>query len=133
VTGLLLDTHVLLWLAADDARFSDRVKAQIIAEPRFISVMSIAEIAIKTSIGKLPLPPPFATDFEGAVKGMLARVAADLLPVDLTTVAHLRQLPPHHRDPFDRMIIAQAFAEGLTVVTGDRAFDAYDGLPLLKV
>lgn len=133
MNGLLLDTHVLLWMMANQARLSDRVKAQIDAQPRFVSVMSLAEIAIKTSIGKLPLPPPFATDFSGAVRSALNRLAVDMLLFDLETVAHLRQLPLHHRDPFDRMIIAQAFAEGLTVVTGDRAFDAYDGLPLLKV
>jgi PIN domain nuclease of toxin-antitoxin system len=63
----------------------------------------------------------------------LVKVAADPLPVDLTAIEHLRHLPFHHRDPFDRMIIAQAFAEDLTVVTGDIVFAAYDGLRLLRV
>ena len=133
MTGLLLDTNVLLWMVADDARLDERAKARIALEPRFVSVMSLAEIAIKASLGKLPLPPPFATDFGGALRAALARVAADVLPVELEAVEHLRRLPFHHRDPFDRMIIAQAFAVGLTVVTGDRSFAAYDGLLLLEV
>lgn len=106
---------------------------RISSEPRFVSVISLAEIAIKASLGKLPLPPPFATDFGGALRGLLERIAADQLPVDLLAIEHLRGLPFHHRDPFDRMIIAQAFAQGLTVATSDRAFAAYDGLLILDV
>jgi PIN domain nuclease of toxin-antitoxin system len=133
VTGFLLDTNVVLWMLTGGSRLNSTAKARLDSEQRFVSVISFAEIAIKASLGKLPLPPPFTTDFGGALRAALAFVAADILLVDLEAVEHLRQLPFHHRDPFDRMIIAQAFAGGLTVVTGDRAFDAYDGLPLLKV
>jgi len=64
---------------------------------------------------------------------LLERTAIDLLNLDLATIDHLGRLPLHHRDPFDRIIIAQAFALGLTVATSDSAFAAYDGLTILDV
>ena len=112
---------------------SEATLDQLQERPLFASAISVAEIAIKASLGKLPLPAPFATDFGGAVRSMLARTAVELLPVDLGDVEHLRQLPFHHRDPFDRIIIAQAFARGLAVATRDRAFSGYDGLTVLEV
>jgi PIN domain nuclease of toxin-antitoxin system len=106
---------------------------EIARQPRFVSAISLAEIAIKTSLGKLPLPAPFATDFGGALRALLRRTEVDVLPVGLDVVERLRQLPLHHRDPFDRLIIAQAFAAGLTIVSRDRVFAAYDGLEILEV
>jgi len=99
----------------------------------YVSVISAAEIAIKASIGKLTLPATFETDFGGAFRSLLQRSDIELLPVDLPAIEHLRHLPLHHRDPFDRIIIAQAFARGLTVATRDRAFALYPGLDLLQV
>jgi len=89
----------------------------------FVSVVSLWEIAIKTSIGKLVMP----TDFDTAIE----LTAATPLPLALAHIKQSQRLPFHHRDPFDRMIIAQAMEEGLTVVTRDRHFPAY-GVPILK-
>lgn len=89
---------------------------------RFVSIASIWEITIKISRGKLVLPGKL----EAAVDGM----AAALLTITLAHVDRVGSLPFHHRDPFDRMIIAQAMEEGLTIVTRDRHFQAY-GVPLL--
>jgi PIN domain nuclease of toxin-antitoxin system len=133
LTSVLLDTHVLLWIAADRSPMSRTTVDLLLQQQLYVSVISIAEIAIKASLGKLPLPTPFATDFGGAVRGMLAQAGVELLHVDLEAIEHLRQLPFHHRDPFDRIIIAQAFANGLKVATRDKAFRAYDGLLILEV
>ena len=101
--------------------------------PLFVSAVSAIEIAMKASLGKLTLPPPFETDFENAFRVLLQRSDIDFLPLDLSVTARLRHLPLHHRDPFDRLIIAQALHSQLTVATRDSAFDAYAGLDILKV
>ena len=131
--GYLLDTNALLWLESKPTELRAPGREALMSGVLFVSVVSIAEIAIKAALGKLSLPPPFQTDFEAAVRGMLDQSAIDLLPLDLATVARLRHLPQYHRDPFDRMIIAQALDRGLTVVTRDRAFSAYAGLDILEV
>ena len=131
--GLLLDTNAVLRVIFYDTTLSDSMRKLLMDAPLFASVVSAAEIAVKTSIGKLPLPPPFETDFGGAFRSALERSAIDLLPLDLIAIEHMRHLPLHHRDPFDRLIIGQAFASGLTVVTSDRVFAAYAGLDILRL
>jgi PIN domain nuclease of toxin-antitoxin system len=131
--GYLLDTNALLWLEAKPSALRDSTRDTLSNAPLFLSVVSIAEMAIKAAIGKLSLPPPFQTDFQSAVQRMLEDSAIDLLPLDLPVVARLRHLPQYHRDPFDRMIIAQALELGLAVATRDRAFSAYAGLDILEV
>ena len=133
MTGYLLDTNALIWIATDRSRMRPGTVDILFDAPLFASIVSPAEIAIKVSIGKLILPAPFQTDFGGALRLMLDQMQADLLALDLPTIEHLRHLPLHHRDPFDRMIIAQAFANGLAVATRDRSFFAYDGLEILEV
>jgi PIN domain nuclease of toxin-antitoxin system len=133
VRGFLLDTHALLWIALDDAALRPRARDTLFAAPLYASAISGAEIAIKASIGKLPLPGPFDTDFGFAFRTLLDRAGVDLLPFDLAAVERLRHLPLHHRDPFDRMIIAQALVSQLTVATRDRAFADYAGLEILEV
>lgn len=133
MTSYLLDTNALLWLGLDDTQLRPAVRAQLIDAPLYASAISAAEIAIKVSIGKLRLPAPFQTDFGAALRALLRRTAVDILPLDLPAIDHFRTLPLHHRDPFDRLIIAQAFASGLTLATRDRAFFAYDGLEILEV
>jgi len=133
VNGYLLDTNALLWLGFQSSTLRPSARAALILGPRFVSAVSIAEIAIKAALGKLPLPPPFHTDFEAAVRTLLDESIIDLLPLDLPVVARLRHLPQFHRDPFDRMIIAQALELGLTVATRDRAFADYIGLDILEV
>ena len=131
--GYLLDTNALLWLESKPSALRASTRETLFNSPLFVSVVSIAEIAIKAAIGKLVLPAPFLTDFEAAVRTLLEASAIDLLPLDLRVVARLRHLPLFHKDPFDRMIIAQALELGLTVATRDRAFFAYTGLDILEV
>ena len=133
MTGYLLDTHTLLWLGIAPELIAVQAREALIDAPLFVSVVSAAELGIKAGIGKLALPAPFETDFEIAFQSMLDRLGADLLPLELPAVSRLRDLPLHHRDPFDRLIIAQALHSGLAVATRDRAFSAYAGLEVLDV
>jgi PIN domain nuclease of toxin-antitoxin system len=133
VTSYLLDTNALLWLAFAPAKIGREARERLFESPLYVSAISAAEMAVKAAIGKLELPAPFATDFGAAFRAILDRMAIDPIAVDLRAVGHLRHLPLHHRDPFDRIIIAQALADGLAVATRDRAFEAYAGLELLRV
>ncbi|MGI8876054.1 MAG: type II toxin-antitoxin system VapC family toxin [Egibacteraceae bacterium] len=120
---LLLDTQVLLWWLPDDPALSPAVRATINTEPEvFVSAASVWEVGIKVALGKLETPGHLGeqVDAEGFRR----------LPIDFTHAAAAGALPRHHDDPFDRILIAQAQCEGLTLVTSDRAFPAY-GVPLL--
>jgi len=120
---LLLDTHVFIWWITDE-RLTDAAGAAISAPANQITVSaaSIWEAEIKVAIGKLELAVDLAQE---------ARDNAFIeLPVRFEHGRAAARLPMHHRDPFDRMLIAQARMEGLTVVTRDPAFSAYD-VPLL--
>ena len=122
---LLVDTHVLLWWLDDNPSLSAQARS-LIGDPQntvFLSAVSLWEIWLKQSLGKLRLP----ADFEAR----LAMEDFEALPL---TAAHTRQvalLPWHHRDPFDRMLIAQAQAVGLTLLTADEAVAAYGACTLL--
>ena len=129
----LLDTNALLWISLDRSAMAPSIRDLLFDAVLYASVVSAAEIAIKAAIGKLVLPPPFETDFDAAFRTLLDRSAIDLLPLDLPAVARLRHLPLHHRDPFDRLIIAQALQSGLAVATRDSIFAAYAGLETLKI
>ena len=118
--NLLLDTHILLWWLADDPGLSEKQRSAI-ADPAnvvYVSAASAWEIAIKKALGKLIAP-----DDLGA-----ALIASELeqLPITVAHAEAVGGLPPHHRDPFDRMLIAQAEVENLTVVTGDPVFAKYE-------
>jgi PIN domain nuclease of toxin-antitoxin system len=115
---LLLDTHAFLWWSEDDRRLRKQVRDAIRAADLVqVSAASAWEVAIKASLGKLTVGVPFeqAIDINGF----------DKLPVDFAHAAAVAELPPHHGDPFDRMLIAQARVEGLTLVTHDRKFEPY--------
>jgi PIN domain nuclease of toxin-antitoxin system len=115
---LLLDTHVVLWWREAHPRLaSDIVDLIGRADLVYVSAASAWEIAVKQSLGKVRLPEPFA---EGVDASGFAR-----LPIEFEHAALAGELPPHHSDPFDRMLIAQARLEGLTLVTHDRRFGAY--------
>jgi PIN domain nuclease of toxin-antitoxin system len=121
---LLLDTHALIWMAADPERLSPRA-ATAITDPGndvFVSAVSGWEIAIKRARGKLRFPDPD--------RAMLATLRLRELPMSLRHAAMVATLPDHHRDPFDRMLLAQASADGLTLVSRDQAFAPYDATVL---
>jgi PIN domain nuclease of toxin-antitoxin system len=116
--NLLLDTHVFLWWRANEPRLLEAARGAIAeADEIFVSLASAWEAAIKVSLGKLRLAAPFGAGVEHS--GFQA------LPIRFDHVDRLAGLPRHHRDPFDRMLIAQALVEGLTIVTGDRRFEPY--------
>ena len=124
---LLLDTHILLWWLSNDSSLPARAR-RLISDPDntiFVSAVSLWEIRLKQSIGKLRLP----TDFEERLAGE----SFESLPL---TAAHAREvalLPWHHRDPFDRMLVAQARAVHLKLLTDDKVTAAYGEMVLLAV
>ena len=120
---LLLDTHVVLWQLSGERELSAPARAAISeAEDLLLSVVSFAEIGIKASVGKLEVPD----DLPGRIADSGVRTLG-LSPAHGLAVS---ELPVHHRDPFDRLIIAQAMIERLTVVTADDRFQSY-GVRLL--
>lgn len=120
----LLDTHVWLWMLTDPQRIRPGLLSEL-QDGRTSLLLSAAsswEIAIKSSAGRLPLPEPAAT----YVPTRMRRTGVEGLAVEHAHALQVASLPRHHRDPFDRLIIAQAQVEGLAIVTVDAAFDAYD-------
>jgi PIN domain nuclease of toxin-antitoxin system len=124
LTSLLVDTHVLLWWRGDSHRISGDVREALANPdvPLFFSAASMWEIAIKRAQGKLSVPENLLDTMEE--RGFLE------LPVVSRHAIRAGALPAHHSDPFDRMIVAQAQTEGLTVVTSDTRIAAYD-VPVL--
>lgn len=121
---LLVDSNAFIWAYVEPTELSVTAQ-QAIRDPaneRFISIAALWEIAIKSSTGKLSMP----TNPSQA----LSDLALMILPISLPHVQRIPSLPSHHRDPFDRLMIAQAIEEGLTIVTRDRIFAAY-GVPVL--
>jgi PIN domain nuclease of toxin-antitoxin system len=115
---LLLDTHVLLWWLADDPALSKQARQLIANEPEvFASAASAWEIAIKRALGKLEAPE----DLPAA----LAAGGIGRLPIEFEHAAIAGALPRHHDDPFDRMLVAQAQHEGLTLLTNDTRISRY--------
>lgn len=117
---LSLDTHVLLWWLADDARLSPTARAAISDGKNhvFVSAAAAWEMVIKSTLGKLDIP----SNFEAA----LTANRFEPLPITIPHSLAVANLPHHHNDPFDRLLIAQAKVEGLTLVTGDEQIKKYD-------
>lgn len=116
---LLLDTHIVLWAMADDARLPAALRDAIAqAGALFISAATVWEVAIKSALGKLDVPPDL---FDRALAA-----GAQPLPITWTHARAVAGLPPHHADPFDRLLIAQARTDDLALVSVDRQFRAYD-------
>jgi PIN domain nuclease of toxin-antitoxin system len=120
---LLLDTHVFLWYISDDPQLSADWQAMLrdTSNTVYLSVVSIWEAAIKYHLGKLPLPTPPET----YLPEQRRRHLITALPLEEADLAPLGSLPALHRDPFDRALICQALANGLTLVTIDAAVRAY--------
>lgn len=120
---LLLDTHSFLWFVTEDPKLSTSAR-RIIAtgsNELLLSVACVWEIAIKVSIGRLPIPGPLDTFIPEQLR--INRIG--LLPIELKHIFEVTRLSLHHRDPFDRLLIAQALTEGLPIVSADPAFDSY--------
>ena len=119
----LLDAHTLLWSQDDTSRLSAVAMATLTdpANDRLVSMATIWEIGIKIALGKLPLSKPFRAWMETAI----ADLAASVLPITLDHVGRQTQLEFHHRDPFDRLLIAQALVEDIPLISSDTQFDAY--------
>ena len=121
---ILLDTHIFLWAITKDQRFKSSQRDHYLsgANELYLSVASIWEMLIKVSSGKLPLKLPAAPYIEAQ---MVAN-RIQTLPIHFTHLAELESLPPIHRDPFDRMLIAQSRAEKMPILSSDSAFRQYD-------
>ncbi len=118
---LLLDTHTLLWFIAGSASLSVYARSLIedASNEKFVSIVSIWETAIKVSIGKMFLSAPFDVLFPH----QLQINGFELLPVNIEHTSVVTTLPFHHRDPFDRLLIAQSIEEKMTLVSVDEVFD----------
>jgi PIN domain nuclease of toxin-antitoxin system len=123
VASLLLDTCTLLWLAADPSRLSPDATEALDDEANelWVSDVSTLEIALKWSAGKLTLPTPPRTWFESQV----ATWELSTIGLRRPDIYRTTELPAHHRDPFDRLLIAQALDRGFTIVTPDEAVVVY--------
>ncbi len=123
--NLLLDTHVLLWWLDDPTLLSEQTSTAI-KEPDnriIVSVVSVWEIAIKKALGKLSSPDN--------LKEVIADAEFELMLIDYEHAWQVKDLPPHHRDPFDRLLVSQATVENLTLVTRDSHLNAYN-VPILE-
>lgn len=117
---LLLDSHVLLWWLKDDPKLSTLHRTLITNETGeiLISAITVAELSIKASLGKL--------EITGDLNAEITANGFNFLPFTERHAATLRELPFHHRDPFDRMLVSQALTDGLVFLTGDARCRLYD-------
>ena len=120
---ILLDTHIFLWFVGGDPALTAASRAAVESpeNERLLSIASVWEMAIKVSLGKLMLP----ADFGSFIATQMAANDIGLLGVEMAHLNVVVGLPFHHRDPFDRLLIAQAIAEQISIVSQDRLFDVY--------
>jgi PIN domain nuclease of toxin-antitoxin system len=120
---LLLDTHAFLWWVSDNPKLSPRARRLIAAGTNqvFFSAASAWEIAINTGLGRLTV----AGDLQEFMLEQLRLNGFEVLPIHLKHALLTHRLPPHHSDPFDRMLVAQAMAEGLAILSADPALGRY--------
>ena len=124
MTDVLVDTHSFLWFVEGNPRLSPFPRATIeeVSNTRLLSIASLWEIAIKLNTGKLSLRAPFAT----LIPHQLNRNSIDILNASFQHITLIATLPLRHRDPFDRMLIAQAMVEDIPILSADKAFDDYE-------
>jgi PIN domain nuclease of toxin-antitoxin system len=121
MSQVLLDTHTFIWFVSNDTNLPDSTRGKIeVAETVFFSVASLWEMAIKLNIGKLPLQGSFEE-----IEPQMVTAGIAVLPVTFKDTVQYRYLPLHHRDPFDRILVAQSINHSLTLISRDIAFDAY--------
>lgn len=120
---LLLDTHAFLWLITDDGRLSQNARQIFMSSENklFFSLASLWEICIKISLGKLSLK----TGWLHTIQKEMELNTIQWLPIDMAHCAEVAQMPFHHRDPFDRMLIAQAMVEDMRVLSRDQRLSDY--------
>ncbi|MBK6986728.1 MAG: type II toxin-antitoxin system VapC family toxin [Bacteroidetes bacterium] len=120
--AFLLDTHAFLWFVSGDSQLpvSVRDKIKDIHQPCFLSAASLWEITIKKQIGKLTLSISLQELFEYAERNQI-----EIVPINFDHLLVLSKLPTHHNDPFDRIIVSQAIAENLIIITRDKEFKKY--------
>jgi PIN domain nuclease of toxin-antitoxin system len=121
---ILLDTHAFLWFFLGDSRLSTTARSAIesAANQNVLSIASLWEIAIKVSLAKIT----FAGDFQSVIYQALADTSATVLPITVPHLLEVSRLPFQHRDPFDRLIAAQARMDNLSIVTADEVFAEYN-------
>jgi PIN domain nuclease of toxin-antitoxin system len=118
----LLDTHAFLWAIAGDKRMSQNARRIFVGPSNLsISIASLWEILIKVQVGKLDIPRPAGP----YVIDQLAENRIETLPINLDHLLAFERLPMHHRDPFDRILLAQAMEEGWPIMTADPVFKKY--------
>ncbi|MGM3306395.1 type II toxin-antitoxin system VapC family toxin [Anabaena sp. WFMT] len=117
----LLDTHTLLWFTMGDPRINPNLRLQIENNDNLLSIASIWEIAIKHSISKLKL----ALGFDDFVEHQIIDNGIIIKTIEQKHISVVAQLLLHHRDPFDRILIAQAIVENIPIISVDNKFDAY--------
>jgi PIN domain nuclease of toxin-antitoxin system len=119
---VLIDTHALLWYLQGDANLSNLALTTIEDKDNdvFVSIVSLWEIAIKLGLSKLELQRPFEN-----LEADLQRLDIKILPIAFAELDIYRSLPLHHRDPFDRILIAQSIGNSLTIITRDALFEPY--------
>ena len=120
---IILDTHTFLWFINDSPELSNSAAELIESDvDLWISIASLWEISIKVNLNKLDLPD----DYEKFIPHQIAINNIEILPVNLQHLIVLTKLPLHHRDPFDRLLIAQAIAEEVPIISIDKKFDLYE-------
>ena len=117
----LLDTHSFLWFVMGNPRISTKIRERIENNENLLSIASVWEMAIKHSSGKLSFGLPFRIFIEQ----QLSLNSIELLSINLDHIDVIAALPFHHRDPFDRLLIAQSMVERIPILSADSAFDAY--------
>ncbi|NEO70598.1 type II toxin-antitoxin system VapC family toxin [Moorena sp. SIO3H5] len=121
MSSFLLDTHAFIWLSENDPNLPNKLRDMIeAADSVYLSIASLWEIAIKLNLGKLSLQRSYQT-----IESELQSSDISLLPISFIDTLQISNLPLHHRDPFDRMLIAQAMNRSLVLISRDNKFDAY--------
>jgi PIN domain nuclease of toxin-antitoxin system len=133
MTRFLLDTHIFVWTKTAERPVLPHILSQM-ADPSnevTVSLASAWELCIKASIGKLKGDASLLVGDEASFERALQTSGLHMLPIMPAHIFAVRNLPMYHRDPFDRLIVAQAMMEGMTLITADRRLDAYDGLDMV--